>query len=355
MKRFTSFLSVVVATLGLLLSVLVVPAQAATSSGLSIQPRKDYFLPAGQTAKDTLTIGNLNPTSDLVVSLKIIDFTFLDDTGTPKLSLAVNAPNTTWSLKPFMTVPSSIVVPAGQSRTVPITVTIPKNQGAGSYYSAIQYAATGANGSNVSLSASGVSLVFVSVPGIVHEDMTLQRFGAYQSDAAQVGGSFVSVAINKPPEQLAFSLKNNGNVAESPQGTITLKHMFSHKSTILSNVNPTSSLALLGQNRLFTTCIQTSGQKLTIGGAAATANNCVNAHLLPGRYTANLDVFYGQNGNPTKEVTATAHFWYLPWWFLILVTVILLAIIVGVSWLVRKIRRAVNGKQQPAKFRKKKK
>jgi len=48
--------------------------------------------------------------------------------------------------------------------------------------------------------------------------------------------------------------------------------------------------------------------------------------LSPGFYTATLAVFYGQNGQQTRQVGATAHFWYLPWSTVILLQVILAAI-----------------------------
>jgi hypothetical protein len=65
--------------------------------------------------------------------------------------------------------------------------------------------------------------------------------------------------------------------------------------------------------------------------------------LRPGLYRTHLDVFYGQNGNQTHEVTANATFWYLPFWFLLLVVIIIAAITGGVWWLQRKIRGVVKG------------
>lgn len=338
MKRIVSYLGAAFAVL--LLCINAVPV-SADSAGLSITPRKNYTISPGQTVTDKLTVGNLNTSTDLNLTLKMIDFTFFDQSGTPKLMLADNAPTTTWSLKPFTTLPKTVTVPKGSTKTVNFTITIPKTQGAGSYYSAIEYAAGGnGSGGQVGLNASGVSLVFVSVPGIVHENMTLQKFGAYQSPDNGVTGSYVFIATKSEPRQLAFTLKNSGNVAENPAGSIVLKNMLGHKVTTINNINSGNSLALLGQSRLFLTCIKTTEKTEQLEGQPAKTTACANPGLMPGRYTANLDVFYGQNGNQTKEVTGTASFWYLPVWFIAAVIIIILLL----AYLIYRVYRKLTGK-----------
>jgi len=329
------------------MAVSVVPASAATSptsgsSGLSIQPRKNYVINPGQSVTDKLIIGNLDPNAGLNLKLRMVDFTYTDLSGTPKLNIAANAPQLPWSIKPFTTLPSSVDIGPGERKTISYTIKIPKNLGAGSYYSAILYQANGASGGNVALNASGVTLAFVSVPGQVKENMTLQKFGAYNSDNNGTTGSFVFIDMNEQPKMIAYTLKNEGNVFESPAGTIELKDMFGHKVADIQT-NASQSLALLGQTRLFASCIKTVQQKIEAEGGTTKDTSCTDPHLKPGRYTAKMDVFYGQNGNQTHEITKTATFWYLPWWFIIAVLVVLAAIAGGIWWLQRKIRAAIKG------------
>jgi hypothetical protein len=134
MKRITSILSAAFAVLFVALSALPQTAAAAGASGLSIQPRKNYLINPGQTITDKLTIGNLDPTQDLYLTLKMVDFTYSNQSGTPKLNLAQNAQPTPWSLKAFTTLPENITITKGSTKTVTYTITVPKNQGAGSYY-----------------------------------------------------------------------------------------------------------------------------------------------------------------------------------------------------------------------------
>lgn len=343
MKRILCSLSIVVMVLGAVFYGTSASAASYSSTGLSITPRKNLAIDPGKGVNDKLSIGNLDTHADLQVAIQVVDFTFLDSSGTPKLMLGKNDPQTTWSLKPYITIPNSIVVPAGQTREISYSVKIPANLGAGSYYSAIEYSATGGNGGNVGLNASGVTLMFVTVSGLAHEDLQLQQFGAYQSNANTTGGNYINIATHMP-QQMAYTLKNNGNVAESPSGGIVMNYMFGNKPIQISNVNANSSLVLLGQSRVFTTCIQAEKQSVVINGTQGTSNVCTSPGLLPGRYTATLSIFYGQNGNPTRQLSGTASFWYLPWWFIGLFFVFVLLLTLAIWWAVRKVRRMLYGK-----------
>ncbi|HSX43196.1 MAG TPA: hypothetical protein VLF59_03860 [Candidatus Saccharimonadales bacterium] len=347
MKRFSGYLGAALAVLFMAISVL--PASAATpqsstgtSAGLSITPRKNYTINPGETVTDKLVIGNLDHVDDLHLTLRMIDFTYTNQSGTPKLNLAQNAERTPWSLRSFTNLPKAVDIAAGETKTINYTITIPKDQGAGSYYSAILYQAGGASGGNVALNASGVTLAFVSVPGKVNENMALQKFGAYNSEDNGNTGSYVYIDVQEQPKMVAFTLKNSGNVFESPAGQIQVKDLFGHQVANIK-VNNNQSLALLGQARLFTSCIKTVQQTVKALGGASKDVTCVNPKLRPGLYTANLDVFYGQNGNQTHEITATAHFWYLPFWFLLLVAIIIALITYGVFWAKKRIKAAVKG------------
>lgn len=343
MKRLFRSLSAALAVLFILVSVM--PASAATSgsSSLSITPTKRYTIKPGESVTDKLTISNIDRQNDLNISLRMIDFTYTDQSGTPKLAIGADVPTTTWSLKPFTTLPKdNITIPAGQTKTLNYTIKMPANIGAGSYYSAIMYQAGGANGGNVALNATGVTLAFVSVPGTVKENMTLQKFGAYTSNDNGTTGGFTYIAIDNAPKMIAYTLKNQGNVFENPAGNVIMKDMFGHQVANVTT-NSTQSLALLGQTRLFTSCIRNVQQDVNALGGTTKSTKCVDPKLKPGRYTMNLDIFYGQNGNQTHEITAAASFWYLPIWFLVLVAVIIALLIWLFFWLRRKIRTVVKG------------
>jgi hypothetical protein len=314
-------------------------AEQQSSSGLSITPRKNYTIEAGRSVKDTLNIANLNRQVPLFITLRVVDFTFMDETGTPRMNLAENAPQTTWSLKPFLDIPKQVKVDPGKSVIVNMEIKVPANQGAGSYYSAIQYSSSSAEGGNVNLSASGVTLAFLSVPGTVKEDMKAEKFGAYQRTAPESDkGNFLHVSVDRSPEILAYIFKNNGNVAESPAGSIVLKDMFGNKVADIDKINPNDSIALIGQSRRFEACINAIARKVDLNGSPSEVYTCGKTSLKPGRYTASLSAFYGQNGNETHEITATATFWYLPLWFIAAI----LGVIVLIAYIIWRIKRRLS-------------
>ena len=323
MKRFKS---IVLAALALFVVAAYIPsgsasAQSASSASLSIAPKKDYIIDPGETIEDTLSIRNIDSSSDLQLYLKVIDFTYTDETGTPKLMLDQSKDPTTWSLRPYMKVPEEVTVRAGGSASVDIDVAIPSNLGAGSYYSAIIYSTGAPDGGNVGLSASGVTLVFVTVPGDVNEDLKITKLGAYMPNLSGPG-KYMYFATDQP-KVIAYTLQNNGNVAEAPVGSIKVRSMFGQEYTI-EDINPNGSVALLGQTRTFEACIKLQPEEVKFQEGTTQANTCADPGLWPGLYTASIEAFYGQNGNLTKEINKTAYFWYLPLWFIVVFILVLL-------------------------------
>lgn len=201
---------------------------------------------------------------------------------------------------------------------------MPEGIGAGSYYSAIIYStsAPDANGNgNVGLAASGTTLTFVTVPGEMNEDMSFEKLGAYD----KINKKYLYLAMNEP-QVIGYTLANKGNVAEAPVGSMKLKNLLFGFEYNIPQVNPNKSLALIGQTRTFQACVKTAGQDANFKGNSNEGNQCVSGGLWPGLYSVNAELFYGQNGNLTKELHKNAYFWYLPVWFLILVVVVLLVL-----------------------------
>lgn len=345
MKRLKSMVIVGFAMLIAIAGIAIAPVQsvsALSSASLSIVPKKNYTIEPGKSINDKLTIRNLDPSASLSLTLRVVDFTFNDDGGTPKLMLASDAPQTTWSLKPFLKLPEIVTVGPNSSKSVDMSVAIPAGHGAGSYYSAIVYS-SGAptDGGNVGLSASGVTLVFASIPGKVNESLSLQQFGVYKQPASNKPGTYASFTTDMP-EQIAYTLKNDGNVTESPVGSITLKSMYG-QTQVISDVNPNKSLALIGQTRTFTSCIQQKVQEVDLNGSKSKSVACTTPWLWPGHYNATLDVFYGQNGNNTQEIVKTIGFWYMPWWATFVLIIVLLAIAITAWRVTNAVRTRLNG------------
>ena len=63
----------------------------------------------------------------------------------------------------------------------------------------------------------------------------------------------------------------------------------------------------------------------------------------PGFYRLSLNLFYGQNGNRTQEITGSSVFWYMPMWFIVVLIVGLGALAFGIWRVVRMVRQKLYG------------
>lgn len=336
MRKITRVLSLLLAAVTLF----TVSSVHAQSNGLGVSPRKDFSVQPGKAITDTLYISNLSLNQDLQVNIRLVDFGAANETGTPALSLADNAPQTPWSLKPFAKIQSSVRIAAGKSANVPITITIPANQGAGSYYSAVEYTAQNPETKErVNISASTASLLFVTVPGEANEKLRLRQFGAFESND-KGEGSFKGFFFGSTPKEFAYRLQNEGSIAEQPSGSMVVKNMFGRTTKEVEDVNPKKQLVLIGQTRRIQVCVKSSVLTSKAPTGQETQQTvCDDPGLLPGRYTAEVALYYGLNGNNSQEILATATFWYFPTWSFIALGVLLL-LIVGLVFL---IRRAIRG------------
>lgn len=312
----------------------------AQSNALAISPRKDYVLSAGESTDDTLSVTNRNTQEELNLKLTVVDFQAQDETGTPQLMRNITE-RTAWSLKEFITMPDQVVVPPGETVRIPITISVPANAGAGSYYSAIEYAAVNPlSDEQVNIAASGVTLVFLKVPGQVKQQLDLLQFGTFVPEQSGQGGHFAGLFFGERPKVLAYRLENQGNIAEQPSGSILVKDFGGNVVYEIEDANPKNQLALRGQTRRFDACINPENINQTLeSGADVNAVVCGDTEKLkPGRYTAELSLYYGENGNETQEITAKASFWYLPWWFVGLIVGLLLIVAGIIVYIVRKVQ-----------------
>lgn len=311
----------------------------AQSNALAITPRKDYTLEPGESVNDTLSITNRNTQDTLNLELKIVDFQAQDETGTPLLLRNANE-KTPWSIDGFVDLPEQVVVAPGETVRVPISVSVPTDAGAGSYYSAIEYSAVNdLSDEQVNISASGVTLMFVNVPGQAKQQLTFEQFGAFIPDSSGLGGSFAGLFFGERPKVMAYRLTNDGNIAEQPNASILIKNNSGEVVYNISDANPKDQIALRGQTRRFDSCIvQESINQTTTAGGEVNTIICGDTDFAPGRYTAELSIVYGENGNETREITARATFWYLPWWFVGLVVAGLLIVVGAVVYIVRRVK-----------------
>lgn len=193
-------------------------AQSAAANTLRVTPvRTDIEILPGQSKTVPTTVTNLTGAS-ITVRPTTNDFVSGDERGTPSLILDENQFAPSHSLKRFMGPLADVTIPANQSKTVNVVITVPADAKAGGYFGAVRFSpATPDSGGQVNTSASVASLILLTVPGDALENLQLTNFDVKQ------GGNAGPNFFDGKSLQVTSRFKNEGNLQAGPFGKITVK------------------------------------------------------------------------------------------------------------------------------------
>jgi hypothetical protein len=170
-----------------------------------------------------------------------------------------------------------------------LTIRVPSNAAPGGYYAVVRFTASapGVDGSGVSLSASLGTLVLHRVNGDAKEAMKVEEFSATKNGKA-------NWLFESSPIIFTTRVRTTGNLHEQPTGQVAVKDMFGNALANV-NVNLNSNNVLPGSVRRFD---------------APLDNTVIGNRVLFGRYTADLKLTYGSDG---QVLTASTSFWVIPY------------------------------------------
>lgn len=219
MKIFSKFLSlafVSVAIATLLLGSSAYADQAANA--ITVSPvRSDVSIPAGKSQVVKIVVTNPTKT-DVKITPVENDFVSNDENGTPSLISGPDQYAPTHSLKRFMAPLESFTLKAGSSKTLNVTISVPKTAQAGGYFGAVRLEPTSPDGGGqVNMSVNVAPLILLSVPGKVVDKLDLTSFKVEQN------GMSKPYYQNGKDMSVAFRFENKGNVQEGPFGQIAVK------------------------------------------------------------------------------------------------------------------------------------
>ncbi len=306
----------------LLLLIVSYPLNAAAQTtkgpvgnGFRITPVREAFVIDKGTSK-TFSISVTNPSDSPLRAQPIInDFVPSEDEGgEPRLILDPDTVLPRHDFKSLVSPLEDLVIPARQEKKIDITITIPTYADAGGYYGAIRFVPVIASeeGRNVALTASIGTIVLVTVPGELREQLDLVQFSAAQGGSARgfiIGGN-VSILTR---------LKNTGNIHVQPFGKVQIENSFGkliHEFEF-NNTDPRGNV-LPDSIRKF-------------------IDDLPKEKRLIGRYKIRMNLTYIQGGG--QIISAITTFWYFPtavFYGLILVLVIL---VIAINFLVYRMKR----------------
>jgi len=300
------------------------PAYAASNvsafdNGFTVSPVRNILsVNRGQTTIVQITVEN--PSNAPVTAQAIVN-DFLpsgDETGVPRI---ITNNNTTLPLDNFISlvkpIPTFYLGPE-QQKIINVTVAVPSNATSGDYYGAVRFAPVSQGGGVVALNATVATIFLLTVPGNLYQKLSLVQFSA-----ADLNGNSSSFFSNGQLS-IVTRLKNEGTTHSEPFGTILIKNMF---GKIVDNVqfnNSTPRASILTQStRKFVTILKK--QKWL------------------GYYTATISIGYGTQ--VSSLITAKTTFWYIPVWIEITILVVLILIIIGIVYLVRRRKASKFGRR----------
>ncbi|HEY1835592.1 MAG TPA: hypothetical protein VGG13_02100 [Candidatus Saccharimonadales bacterium] len=292
-------------------------AKTGGGDGLRISPvRSDLTINAG--ASQTVDVYVTNLTSAPADLRGVVDdFTAgNDETGTPYILLnGEKAP--THSLKGFVSSIGSFTLGSQATKDVKVTITIPRGAKAGGYFGAVRILPASANGTkNVNLTASVGSLILVTVPGPVTQQMGIASFDVRRMNTKtnELNGSSFIFTSKKNLDGVA-RFDNTGDLQEEPFGKIILKKGSKVLGSYeINNTTPRGNV-LPDSIRRFWVPLQGLGSF--------------------GKYTLEGNFGYGNKG---QLLTAKTTFYIIPLAVIVLVIVIIALILFFVFVLPRLVR-----------------
>lgn len=303
-------------------------SSSTAGNALRISPvRQDLTIAPG--ASQTIDVYVQNLTTQTVTLQGIVnDFIANpDESGTPDILLNPNSYAPSHGLKRYVAPVSDITLQPNEQKDVRVTINIPKGAAGGGYFGAVRFAPTAAdNSKNVALTASVGSLVLVTVPGAITQQLSIASFGAANAKSDTVLSKFFTSSKSLVS---VVRFHNTGNVQVQPFGKVELKKsgrvigMYDiNNETPRGNVLPDSI-------RRFTTPLTGIGSF--------------------GKYTLIGNFGYGTKG---QLLTSTSTFYVVPVGLIVAVAVIILALlflIFGLPRLIRAYNRSIVRKAEKRK------
>lgn len=277
----------------------------------------------GQTVKAQISLRDIS-SGPLVVTGQLNDFVAAGEDGTPKILLDEGEPNP-YSLKDWIAPLPELLLEPRQIETLPVTITVPANAAPGGYYGVVRFTATPPEleDTGVSLSASLGALILLRVNGDVKHGLQIEEFSVNKN------GKTASL-FESTPITFTERIKNSGNIHEQPVGKITVTDMFG-KTIAGVNVN-------LEQRNILPQSIRKFEQPLD--------SSVLGNKQLFGRYTAELVMSYGANG---EKVTAATSFWVIPYKLIIGAIILLIGGFIALRIMIKRYNNHIINKAKKAR------
>jgi len=275
---------------------------APTGSGLSISPTISQFtINPGENADVKLTLKNIT-VDDVTAQGFVNDFTADGTTGNPKILTNETQP-TPNSIRNFVSGLQNLPLKRGEQKDITIHLTVPKDTTPGAYYGILRFKAVPAGAAapvpgQVALTASVGSIVLITVPGNIREQVQVKGLHVYR------GGEDGSIFFGSP-NSIGVEVSNFGNGFIQPFGTVEVHNMFKKNMLSYQLNNPKQPGNILpNSTRVF--------------------SHNIKGFDSFGRYTVIASVSWGKG---SQVLTLQKTIWVIPKWAVVVFLIIILALL----------------------------
>jgi hypothetical protein len=283
---------------------------AQSGSGLSISPTISQFtISPGGNANVKITLKNIT-VDDVTAQGFVNDFTADGTTGNPKILTNATQPTPT-SIRNFVSGLQNVPLKRGEQKDITVNLTIPKDTTPGAYFGILRFKAVPAGAAapapgQVALTASVGTIVLVTVPGNIREQVQVKGLHVYR------GGQDGSIFFGAP-NSIGVEVANFGNGFIQPFGTVEVHNMFKKNIVSYQLNNPKQPGNILpSSTRVFTQNVKGIDSF--------------------GRYTVIASVSWGKG---SQVLTLEKTIWLIPKWMV----VIFLLIIIGLLYVAYRAYR----------------
>ncbi len=317
----------------ILLILVLVGINTKTANALTVSPaRIEITADPGQSIQGEVELLN-EQKEEKIFYTSYENFESRGDTGAPYFTGDKSG------LATWISTDTEVNLAPDERKTVPYTITVPKDAKPGGYFAALFFGNQPENkngGSEVVIGGKIGILILLRVSGDVDESAGITDFGT------EGGKRFFSTL----PIVFTYGFNNIGGDRVIPRGNIKINNLLHIRSvSLLANKNEGSVLPQ--STRRFTVSWGgESKEKKNIGFLNTVLAQIKDFHI--GWYTANIDLTWGAS---SQNATKTYHFFVIPWQ---LISIILIATLVFwriiLAWFKRMKRRiiheAINGNRQ---------
>ncbi len=291
------------------LPLVVAVALPTSAHALTVSPvRFELGADTGQTITQPMILTNEEKVPVTFYS-SFANFEAQGESGAPAFTLG-NEGIRTW-----MHTDASVTLKPGETKVIPLSITVPKNAEAGGNFGAVFWGTLppgGDNSGKVGVGAQLGILVLLRVNGQINEKGGILSFGISNNQTR-----FTAL-----PVTFFYRFENSGSDRAKPEGAVTVRNMLGF-ATALVPANIVEGNVLPKSIRRFETAWQgKAGMKAdTATGFFGKAHYEWNNFAF-GRYTAVLALTFGEN-NSQHASSQKVSFWVFPWHLLVLILIVL--------------------------------